>query len=395
MTQKMETKINLNEKIESLMPSTKNVIDGLLKKAGITLNGSKSYDIQVNDERLYKRLKYQASLGAGEGYMDGWWDCESLDEMFYLLCKVDHNPEIHSKSTVFLKELMNSFVNMQTRVRSLAVADQHYNLGNDLYEKMLGETMAYTCGYWKEAQTLDKAQFDKFDLICRKLELKAGEKILELGCGWGSFAKYAAEKYGCEVVAANISTEQVSYGREINKGLPVEIHLCDYRDAHVYNPKNIKFDKVVSVGLCEHVGIKNYRGFMELARNNMKEDGLFLLHTIGKLYSSSITDPWITKYIFPNSVLPSVKQLASAIEGVFVLEDLHNFGADYDKTLMAWHHNFNKNWDSLKGDYDEKFFRLWNYYLLSCAGAFRARSLELWQFVLSPNGVIGGYDSKR
>jgi cyclopropane-fatty-acyl-phospholipid synthase len=193
----------------------------------------------------------------------------------------------------------------------------------------------------------------------------------------------------------NISTEQVHYGREINKALPVEIYLCDYRDAQTYNPNKTKFDKVVSVGLCEHVGVKNYRHFLEIARANMKEDGLFLLHTIGKAYTDYFTDPWITKYIFPNGILPSMKLLSDSMEELFILEDFHNFGADYDKTLMAWHENFIKHWDELKGSYDEKFFRLWNYYLLSCAGAFRARTMQLWQLVLSPNGVIGGYESKR
>lgn len=377
------------------MATTENIVINLLNDAGITLNGDNDYDIRVHDERLFKRLKYQASLGAGEGYMEGWWDCDNLDEMFHRLCKIDHDPDIHRKTTVFLKSMMNVFVNFQTHVRSLTVAENHYNLGNDLYQKMLGETMAYTCAYWKGADTLDQAQVNKFDLICRKINLQPGERVLELGCGWGSFAKYAAENYGCEVVGANISVEQVKFAQEFNKDLPVKICLCDYRDDATYNPQGVKFDKVVSIGLCEHVGFKNYKHFMDVARRNMKDDGLFLLHTIGKGYTSYFTDPWISKYIFPNSILPSMKMLSGAMEHTFILEDFHNFGADYDKTLVAWHKNFVANWDAIKGNYDEKFFRLWSYYLLSCAGAFRARSLQLWQLVLSPNGVLGGYESQR
>lgn len=377
------------------MPRLEDKVSELLKNAGIAINGSNSYDIHIHDERLFKRLKYQTSLGAGEAYMEGWWDCESLDQLFERLCRHELSNDINNKSTVLIKVLMNTFVNMQTHVRSLVVAENHYNLGNELYEKMLGPTMAYTCAYWKGAETLDQAQINKFDLVCRKLELMPGDKVLDLGCGWGTFAKYAAEKYGCEVTAVNISLEQVRYAQEANKGLPVKIYLSDYRDSHVYNPKGEKFDKVASIGLCEHVGIKNYKYFMQVVRTNLKEDGLFLLHTIGKNYSSSFIDPWISKYIFPNSVLPSIKYLGEAAENLFILEDLHNFGSDYDKTLIAWNNNFKHHWDEIKSKYDEKFYRLWNYYLLSCAGAFRARSMQLWQMVLSPKGVNGGYESKR
>lgn len=375
--------------------ATKQLFNKFLKRAGVKVGGERPFDIHVHDERLYGRLRSHGSLGAGEGYMDGWWDCDQLDEMFCRICRQHVDSKFNKKWMIFAKSLLNTIVNLQTRWRSLQVAEEHYNLGNDLYERMLGPSMAYTCGYWKEANNLDEAQFNKFDLICRKVGMKPGEKILELGCGWGSFAKYAAEKYGVQVVAANISVEQVNYGRELCKGLPVDIFLCDYRDEHVFNPGKIKFDKAVSIGLCEHVGIKNYEHFIRIARKNLKRDGLFLLHTIGRNDTSYYVDPWISKYIFPNSMLPSVKLLSGAIENNFILEDLHNIGADYDKTLMEWYHNFNRNWDSLKEEYDDKFFRLWNYYLLSCAGAFRARSMQLWQMVLSPEGVVGGYETVR
>jgi cyclopropane-fatty-acyl-phospholipid synthase len=296
---------------------------------------------------------------------------------------------------VAFQSLTNRLVNLQTKLRSKKVAEQHYNLGNDLYRYMLGKSMAYTCAYWKNAKTLDQAQYDKFDLICRKINLKPGERVLDLGCGWGSLAKYMAENYGSKVTAVNISVEQVRYAREICSHLPVEVHLCDYRDANSYNPKNIPFDKVVSIGLCEHVGHKNYRHFLKIARENLKENGLFLLHTIGKNDSSFFVNPWINKYIFPNGMLPSIKLLSGAMEHLFVLEDLHNFGSDYDKTLMAWHKNFNDNWGQLKDKYGQEFFRLWNYYLLSCAGGFRARGMQLWQMVLSPKGLLGGYETVR
>lgn len=375
--------------------SSNTLLTKALKSVGVTINGNEPYDIRILDPRLYKRIKLQGSLGAGEGYIDGWWDCNALDELFYRICRHQIDERFSKKWMVLGKKIMNLMLNLQTRMRSLKVAEGHYNLGNDLYEKMLGPTMAYTCAYWKEADNLEQAQMNKFDLICRKIGMKLGDRILDLGCGWGSLAKYAAEIYQVQVVGVNISVEQVNYAKLHGQGLPVEFFLCDYRDDGIYNPSGKKFDHVVSVGLCEHVGVKNYRTFMEVVRRNIKEEGLFLLHTIGRNDTTYTIDPWISKYIFPNSILPSMKLLCSAMEGNFILEDFHNFGADYDKTLMAWHENFTRNWEGLSSQYDERFFRMWNYYLLSCAGGFRARAMQLWQMVLSPQGVSGGYTPVR
>lgn len=376
------------------MPS-KSIVNQFLESAGITPNGKQPYDIRIHDNSIYRKLLINPSLGAGEGYMEGLWDCDQLDEFFFRICRYHLDKKFNPKWLITLRSIVNTFFNLQTRLRSKRVAEKHYNLGNDLYREMLGETMAYTCAYWKDADNLDQAQYNKFDLICRKIGLKAGNRVLDLGCGWGSLAKYMAEKYRCEVVAVNISEEQVRYAKENSKHLPVQVFLCDYRDDHFYNPEKKPFDRVVSIGLCEHVGHKNYRHFMQIAHRNLKENGLFLLHTIGKNNSIAYVDPWINKYIFPHGILPSVKLLGNSIEDFFVLEDFHNFGADYDKTLMAWHRNFNHSWPKFKKDYDEKFFRLWNYYLLSCAGGFRARGMQLWQMVLSPKGILGGYESVR
>lgn len=374
---------------------TKSSINNYLQSTGVTINGSKPYDIHVHDDRFYNRLLFNPSLAAGETYMEGLWDCDRLDELFFRLCSLEFKDELYGKWSVAVKKAANVLFNFQSRIRSKEVAERHYDLGNDLYMDMLGKSMAYTCGYWKNAKTLDQAQYDKFDLVCRKVHLKPGETVLDLGCGWGTLAKFMAENYGCNVIAVNISQEQVRYAQEICKGLPVKVFLCDYRDENKYNPEKKPFDKIVSVGLCEHVGHKNYPRFMQLVRNNLKDNGLFLLHTIGKNESSHLCDPWITKYIFPNGILPSVKLLSGAMENLFIIEDLHNFGADYDKTLMAWHKNFNDNWPHLKEKYSQTFFRLWNYYLLTNAGAFRARSVQLWQMVLSPKGVPGGYETVR
>lgn len=251
--------------------------------------------------------------------------------------------------------------------------------------------MTYTCGYWKDAKTLDEAQEAKLDLVCRKIGLKKGDRVLDIGCGWGSFAQYAAEKYGASVVGVTVSKEQVALGSERVKGLPVEIRLQDYRAI-----SDGPYDHIVSLGMFEHVGHKNYRTYMKKVHELLKDGGLFLLHTIGSNQLTPISDPWIDRYIFPNGMLPSVQQLGASIEKLFVMEDWHNFGADYDKTLMNWYLNFEKAWSSLKEKYGERFCRMWRYYLLFTAGAFRSRqNNQLWQIVLSKNGVPGGYQSIR
>lgn len=320
--------------------------------------------------------------------MDGWWDADSLDEFFSRVLNAKLAKKIVSFKLI-LNVLKAMFFNMQNKKRSHKVAKEHYDVGNDLYEKMLGDRMQYTCAYWDGVDTLEQAQENKLEMICKKINLKKEDTVLELGCGWGGFAKYAAEKYGCSVTGYNISEEQVKYAEERCKGLPVKIVKDDYRNA------TGKFDKVVSVGLCEHVGHKNYRNLMKLAHDRLKDDGIFLLHTIGRNTSSRTTDPWIDKYIFPGGMIPSIKQLGNAFEGLFVVEDLHNFGPDYDKTLMAWFKNFDESWDKIKSQYSERFYRMWKYYLLSCAGYFRSREGQLWQFVLSKQGIPGGYKSIR
>lgn len=370
---------------------TKKIFD----PAGIKLNGPDPWDIKINNPQTIQRIAGSPSLGAGESYMDKWWECEQLDELFYRLLKSFNVDNLPSRAHLMWFYLKNKFLNIQSLNRATKVAKIHYNLGNELYSNMLGETMAYTCAYWRDAKTLDEAQYAKFDLICRKLELQPGERLLDLGCGWGTLAKYAAEKYNVEVVGVNISSEQVKYAHKINQDLPVTIVQSDYRDSNKFNPSGKKFDKVVSVGLCEHVGYKNYKSLITTARDNIKTDGLFLLHTIGKNNSFNYIDPWIEKYIFPNAILPSINKLSAAIENNFITEDLHNFGPDYDRTLMAWDQKFVSSWEKIKHQYDERFYRMWRYYLLSCAGAFRARDIQLWQFVLSPKGTRGTYNSIR
>jgi len=322
--------------------------------------------------------------------MDGWWDVSALDEFFTRLRRADIASKVHDLKTALLV-LKTHALNLQTMKRAKEVAQAHYDLGNSIYQAMLDRRMQYTCGYWKGASTLDQAQEAKLHLICRKLQLQPGMTLLELGGGFGGLAHFAASEYGCQVVSYNISREQVLYGRDLCKGLPVRFEHHDYRQAA---RELNQFDRVVSVGLCEHIGHKNFRSFMQLAHDRLKDQGLFLLHTIGANESYSYTDPWINKYIFPNGLVPSMAQLTTAWEGLWVAEDWHNFGPDYDKTLMAWWQNFEQAWPKLRLTLGDRFYRMWKYYLMCSAGSFRARRLQLWQIVLS-KGDIPAYTPVR
>ena len=279
--------------------------------------------------------------------------------------------------------------NAQTKKRAYIVGKEHYDIGNNLFSLMLDERMNYSCGYWRNAHSLEEAQTNKLDLVCRKLHLKPGMTVLEIGSGWGGFAKYAAENYSVRVHGITISKEQMSYARTSCEGLDVSFELKDYRDL------NKEYDCIVSIGMFEHVGYKNYRNYMKVANRCLKEEGLFLLHTIGRNNSGYATDPWINKYIFPNGMTPSAAQICESSQGLFVIEDWHNFGQDYDATLMSWYKNFQNNFDALSELYDERFKRMWEYYLLMCAGSFRSRRTQLWQLVMSKKGVKGGYNYKN
>lgn len=381
------------------MASARAFVEKLLKKADVQIGGNRSQDIQVYDERLYDRVIRYGTLGLGEAYMDGWWDAKHIDVFIHKVLSVHLEETVRFNLASILAITRAFLFNLQSSARAFVVGKAHYDLGNDLYEAMLDTRMVYTCGYWKDAMTLDEAQELKLDLVCKKIGLKQGDRVLDIGCGWGSFAKYAAEKYGASVAGITISKEQATLARERCEGLDVDIRVQDYREVHE------QFDHIVSLGMFEHVGVKNYRTYFEVARRCLKPDGLFLLHTIGDNISRVTSDPWITKYIFPGGVIPSIAQIGEASEGLFVVEDWHNFGPDYDTTLMAWFKNFDAAWfasaslrrhkSALREKYGERFYRMWKYYLLSCAGAFRARKVHLWQIVLSKEGIPGGYQPVR
>lgn len=364
-------------------------IRGIFASAGIEVNGSRPWDLRVHDARFFPRVLAGGSLGFGESYMDGWWDCEALDEM---CCKAIRSQAAEVRSfnlRAVLSVAASRLFNPQSRRRARQVGKVHYDLGNEFFEAMLDPSLQYSCAYFRDTDDLADAQRLKMELICRKLGLAPGMRLLDIGCGWGGLARYAASRHGCQVVGITISREQQNYAGARCAGLPIEIRLQDYRDLRE------SFDRIVSVGMMEHVGCRNYRTYMETSWRCLSDGGRFLCQTIAGDRSRSDTDPWIARYIFPNSMLPSAAQATRAIEGLYILEDVQNFGADYDRTLLAWEKNFSGSWERFSGRYGERFRRMWRFYLLSCAGAFRARSLQLYQFLFSKGGIPGGFAPVR
>ncbi|MBU2671113.1 cyclopropane fatty acyl phospholipid synthase [Hafnia paralvei] len=360
------------------------IAEEMLSQAGITINGNQPQDIRVKNPEFFHRVLQEGSLGLGESYMDGWWECDRLDIFFQRILAAELDTHLPKHFSDIVRIASARIFNYQTRKRAWIVGKEHYDLGNDLFSRMLDPYMQYSCAYWKDAETLEQAQQAKLRMICEKLQLKPGMKLLDIGCGWGGLAQFAAQEYGVSVQGVTISAEQQKMAQDRCAGLHVKILLQDYRDL------DEQFDRIVSVGMFEHVGPKNYRTYFEVVAKNLKPDGLFLLHTIGSNQTDLNVDPWINKYIFPNGCLPSVAHIASKSEDLFVLEDWHNFGCDYDRTLMAWYDAFQQSWPEIKDNYSDRFYRMFTYYLNACAGAFRARNIQLWQVLLSPKGVEGG-----
>ncbi len=381
----------IEHKAGKLYNGFKQTVARLLGEADVLINGARPWDIVVHDDRFYRRVLANGSLGLGESYMDQWWDCEEIDEMIARLLGAGLEEKIQPRKFLYLF-LLAHLMNPQRKSKAYEVGERHYDLGNDLFERMLDKRMTYTCAYWSghpTPQGLDQAQEAKLELVCRKLGLKPGQHVLDIGSGWGSFMIYAAEKYGVAATGVTVSKEQVELGRKRAGNLPVTFELKDYRET------TGSYDHVVSLGMFEHVGPRNHRTFMEVTNRVLKDEGLFLLQIAARSNSKTLPDPWSGKYIFPNTLIPCLGEIASSTNGLFVMEDLHNFGADYDKTLQSWHRNFEAAWPALKNKYSDRFYRMWRYYLLAAAGLSRSRTGQLWQIVFSKKGVPGGYHSVR
>jgi cyclopropane-fatty-acyl-phospholipid synthase len=370
-----------------------------LADAGIRINPAnpEPWDLLVRDEKQFARRVLSPFKNGltelGDMYVDGVWECEDISGFFHRCLSSGLNARFYHSLPNVLQYWAGRLFNRQTKPRSARDIASHYNLG-PVFEVTLDPTMAYTCAYWKEGvSNLADAQLAKYDLCCRKLGLEPGMKLLDTGCGWGGLLKYAAEHHGIgSGLGVTLSKDQVAIGMERCKDLPVTLLLKDYRDV------DGQFDRVSSIGMMEHVGPKNYRAYCQKVHGVLKPGGLFLMHTFGNINASpTLRTPeveWVTNHIFPGLVNPSYGQIAAASDGLFTVMDVQEFGAYYDPTLMAWHDNFEKGWSSIKHLYDERFYRMWRYYLLICAGAFRSGNFRLWQTVFG-KGYEGVYQAAR
>jgi cyclopropane-fatty-acyl-phospholipid synthase len=374
----------------------------LLAHADVAINGARPWDIRVYDSRFFRRAVCGGSIGLGESFMDGWWDSDALDQTIARILRADLRHKVRVPAAMLWSAAAEALPNLLyvvpglrpflARFRSYRkLAERHYEVGNEFYRRMLDKRMVYSCAYWETARSLDEAQEAKLEMSCRKLGLRPGLRVLDIGCGWGGFAKYAAERYGVSVTGITISEQQLALTTELCRGLPVELRLHDYREIKG------RFDRAVSFGMFEHVGRRNFATYLQVVHDCLEDDGQFLLETIGDDVSGSECNPWFAKYLFaaPTSMFPSIKEIAGAAERRFVIEDWHNFGADYAPTLLAWYENLCANRDWVVAHYSERFYRMYVFYLLTCAGAFGSRTYQMWQILLAKRGIPGGFRQVR
>lgn len=381
----------------------KALVTAKLAQAGITINGTNPWDLIVKDDRFYARTAIGGSLGLGDSYAEGLITCEDIGALQQRWIAADTHPpgprwpRNPAEAWIRLKMLMS---NQQNIERSRDVGKFHYDIGNDLYRRMLGPTMAYSCGYWAgikyatDALALDQAQRNKYQIICEKLNLRWGMRVLEIGCGSGGFAAYAAREYGVDIVGVSISKEQIAYAQQAYPDLcasgQINLQLMDYRG--MYDTFGQQFDAAVSIGMFEHVGPANYAVYMKAVRDCLKPHAPFLLHTI---VGNGNPDPFMWYRIFRGGVLPLEAQMAKAAKPYFAIEHVENFGYDYYLTLKAWWNNFVAAWPELEHTYDRRFYRMWEFYLKACAALFEARRIHLQHWLLVPGGTKHGYHWQR
>ena len=342
--------------------------------------GAPTFTVNFKKVIPLKDLVTSTSLALGEAYMDGDLDIEgnlyqALDNLLGQMCKFSTD-EHHLKSIMFPS---SSKKNQKKDVSS------HYDIGNDFYKLWLDETMSYSCGYFsKDTDTLYDAQCNKVDRILEKLYLKEGMTLCDIGCGWGFLLIEAAKKYHVRGVGITLSQEQKKkfeerIHEEHLENL-LEVHLLDYRDLPI---SKRKFDRIVSVGMLEHVGRGNYEEFMSCVKSVLKPGGLFLLHYISALQEHP-GDAWIKKYIFPGGVIPSLREIIQIAGDMrFYTIDVESLRRHYNKTLLEWNKNFQAHRAEVVEMFDEKFARMWELYLCACAATFQNGIIDLSQILFT------------
>lgn len=354
------------------------ILTYLLRQAGIEPNGESPWDPQIKDNRFYRVVLIRGSVGLGDAYLNGWWECSDIAGFILRILKSGIHLRV-PRMDVLLRKLRFELFDAQNKARSRRVAELHYDEDARIFEMMLGRTNNYTCGRWSGVSTLDAAQEQKMDLLCRKAELGPGKKVLDIGSGWGGFLGYAAEHYDAHGVGVTISKTQLDYARKRYAGLPIEFRLQDYRDFQG------KVDAVVSVCVIEHVGPHHYREYFNKARESLaKEQNLFVMQCIVACDDHATMDPWTEKHIFPNGVLPTLDKLEKATKGIFHIIDKEFFREDYVKTFTAWYENLVSHRDEIVSLYGEQYYRKYEYYLSLYIAGFGSGRITVGQFVLSP-----------
>lgn len=341
--------------------------------------------ILIKNDACFDKMFQKGELGTAESYMDGDWESNDLEYVLYTI--LDNHGSIVEKLKsqswwlfyAFFVTQYKRFFSKNTLITSKQNIKMHYDVGNDLYEKMLGQHMQYTCAYFhRPDMTLDEAQEAKMALIAKKLDLQPGMKVLDIGCGFGHMVNYIATRYDVQITGINISEAQLSHAKANFSRNNVRFLLQDYRDV------DEKYDRIYSIGMIEHVGKANYPVYFDKCFDCLNDDGLILVHTITyseRLWISNETNSFIMKYIFPESELPHVSDFLQAYNNRWQLEDFQNFGMSYAKTLRSWRKNIG-NWEGLD-EYDERFRKMWNFYLQEMAAMFHHKTAGLGQFVFT------------
>lgn len=381
------------------MDAYKSHVISFLEKAGIAIGGPNDFDIHVNDDRFYEMFFKDRTVGAGEAYTEGFWDVKDLKllaEKIFLSGKLDHQYG-------FLNNLIYQLNKAQGKLKALFDIKKTYDHNIELYRAMLDKRLLYTCAYWNNIDysvaNLDLAQEQKLELVCQKLGLHQqpkGQSILDYGCGFAGFAKYAHEKYGAKVVGITISKLQYKVAKEICKGLPIEIRFQDYRDI----PKGELYDHLVALGIIEHITVKNAREFILNAKSHLKnekyQDNRFVLHGMFTNGTEHRIDPWMEKYIFPGAEIFTFKHLFDMIHGVFYCQDFHPFGPDYSLTADAWYQRLEMNYGNLlPSEQNNEFMRTFEFYLKTASASFLTQRNNLMQMVLTHGPVINGLEPVR
>lgn len=350
--------------------------------------GTPSVAITLNEENLPRRIIMSPDLAVGEAYTDGTLTIENDDLYGFLTLAVsniaDQGQPWFRKPLVALRHLGRHLQQFNPASRSRSNVAHHYDLSGDLYDLFLDEDRQYSCAYFADPEmTLEEAQVAKKQHIARKLMIEPGMRVLDIGCGWGGMGLTLARDFGADVVGVTLSEEQHAMANQRAEAMGLadraQFKLMDYRDVQG------TFDRIVSVGMFEHVGVPHYNEFFRTVRKLLKDDGVALIHTIGRCAPPSTTSPWIAKYIFPGGYVPSLSEAAKAIENHdFHTADVEIWRLHYAETLRHWYDRFMENIEKAEALYDARFCRMWRYYLVACETTFRFNKQVVFQFQLAP-----------